>query len=156
MADQENPWPDLVAAANARIRQANEGNTLAAQEVLRQAVVGLRDVLAGRLPDPERSQCLKYLVDALEQIAMKVPAEKALGLWSGNRPHSVSDSRDLASFVRVGLELNRQPGQPVSAAIGAAAKRLNLGKSTVEKAWKKYGGRREWMRAMDPEVPKGK
>jgi hypothetical protein len=152
MADAQNPWPELVAAARAQIRRANTGNKLVAQEVLRQAAVGLREMLKGRQPDPERLEYLAFLLAALEQIDQGVPVDKALGLWSGNRPNSVSESRDLACFIRVGLELNRQPSRSVSTAIGAAAKRLNVGKPTVERAWKKYGGKRAWMSVYDAEA----
>jgi hypothetical protein len=156
VADARNPWPELVAAARADVQRANRGNKLVAQRVLQQAAIGLREVLSGRQPDLERLEYLGFLLTSLEQIGQGVSAEKALGLWSSSRPNSISDSRDLVCFVRVGLEFDQQRTRSVAAAIGTAAKRLNLGKPTVEKAWKKYGGKRAWLSARNPDVSSGK
>ena len=156
MADPANPWADLIAAATAQIREANEGNALAAHEVLRQATVGLREVLAGRLPDPERLEYLRYLVGALEQIAQDVPPDKALGVWSGQRPHSVSEDRDFVLFVAVGTEIDRlrsvapETDAPVGRAIQAVAVRYSLGPETIRKAWTRCGGEKDWMAAKEP------
>lgn len=160
MADTENPWPELVAAARAEIQRVNDGNTLSAEKVLQQCAVGLRDVLAGQPPDPERREYLAFLLTALEQICEKVPPEKALGLWSPNRPHRVAPLRDLWLFVAVGQELDRLTKRgtenPVTRAVDQIAKRRELGVPTVEKAWKLYGGKRAWQLARDEEPDDGK
>ena len=73
MADAKNPWPELVEAARAQIKRANTGNRRVAHEALRQAAVGLRDVLKGRQPDPERLEYLAFLLTAVKQINQGVP-----------------------------------------------------------------------------------
>jgi hypothetical protein len=159
MADAENPWPDLVVAAKAQIRRANEGNTLAALDILRQAAIGLRDILSGGHPDPERLEYLSFLLTALDQIDQEVPADKALGLWSDSRPHSIPDERDLFLFVAVGLELDQaqkaHSEKPVDDAIAAAAKRYKCDKSTVKKAWERYGAKKAWEQAHDSDLGAG-
>jgi hypothetical protein len=170
VADVPNPWTDLIAAARAQVRRAEGGNRHVARGVLRQAAVALRDVLGirdpnldaaeqarkntGTLPDPERKEYLLFLLTALEQIDAEVEADKALGLWSGNRPTSVSDDRDLVLFFNVGdyWLAARNKAVSVDAAITAVAKSRRLGKPTVQKAWKKHGGLTEWKKEYE-EAP---
>ncbi len=152
MAETTDPWADLVAGANTQIREANKGNNLAAREVLRQAAIGLRDVLAGRLPDRERDEYLKYLLGALDQINAGAPPDKALGVWSASRPHAVADERDFALFLAVGQRLDRTPAgteKPVTQAIKVVAARFNLGEETVRKTWIALGGEAAWTAARD-------
>jgi hypothetical protein len=52
----------LVATATNTIRRIEKGETLAVRDALQGAVIGLRDVLAGRLPDPERQVYLRFLL----------------------------------------------------------------------------------------------
>lgn len=160
MADAENPWTELVSAARVQIQRANAGNTLAAKDVLRQAAVGLRDILRGGTADPERLEYLSYLLIALEQIDQDVPPDKALGLWSGNRPKFIPDERDPLLFLAVGLAVdqakNRSAPKPIDDAISTVAKRFGCDESTVKKAWEKCGATPAWEQAHEPDASKGK
>jgi hypothetical protein len=147
MAEDANPWPDLVEAASATIRKSDRGDTSAAQEALRAAAVGLRDVLAGGTPDPERLAYLEFLLRGLEQIDRNVDPRKALGLWGSKR---IPEDRDLMLLLRVGVELDKLKAQsaeiesPVARAIQIVANKTGHGDSTVEKAWKTHGGEDGW------------
>ncbi|MBS0366710.1 MAG: hypothetical protein JSR67_12895 [Proteobacteria bacterium] len=151
MDNADNPWADLVEAAEQRIRRANEGDTLAAQEILVQAAIGLRGVLSNQLPDPYRRESLKFLLAALDQIAQGVQADKALGLWTEGRPRQISDDRDFCLFLAIGQELNRLSGResegPVAHAIKVIAGRHKVGLEATRKAWNSYGGEAAWRAA---------
>lgn len=147
MGEQIN---ELVDAAQQEIRRIEGGNVLAAVRALRMASVGLRDVLGGRLPDPERTVYLEFLLAALEQITKGAPAIKALGLWPSGRPQSISEDRDLSLFLAVGVELDKLDAtvrKRVFQAIAIVAARRKLGIPTVRKAWKTYGAQPAWEQA---------
>jgi hypothetical protein len=146
-------WPELVAAATEQVAQIERGDNLAARGVLGQAIVGLRDVVAGRQPDPERLVYLQFLLRALEQIVDGVQPKKALGLWANNAPKSVPDMRGVSLFINVGLTLDRPNesgrAKSVKAAIGEVAKRLGYGNDTVKDAWESHGATKGWKSARD-------
>jgi hypothetical protein len=103
---EADPWAELVATATNTIRRIEKGETLAVRDALQGAVIGLRDVLAGRLPDPERQVYLRFLLSALAQIESGVTSDKALGLWSAGPPQSVTEERDFVLFWKVSQALN--------------------------------------------------
>ena len=149
----EDPWPELVAAAREQIAKTEQEDNLAARDVLGQAIVGLRDVVAGRQPDPERRVYLEFLLRALEQIIDGAPPKKALGLWANNAPKSVPDMRDVWLFLNVGLALD-SPGEngrakSVKTAIGEVAKKFGHGDDTVKDAWERHGATKGWNSARD-------
>lgn len=150
MAESGDPWAKVIEAATENLREIDKGDIPAARDALQNAAIGLRDVLAGRLPDPLRRTYLQFLLQSLEQIERGVDPRKALGLWGSNRIHR---DRDHALFLRVGQELDRlraQSGEietPVARAIQVVAKQTHCGRATVEKAWKIHGGEDAWIAA---------
>lgn len=156
----DDSYKSLVASAQLQIERANNGNVSVAREVLRQAAVGLRDLLhnkapghpEGKLPDPERCEYLSFLLGALEQIDQGVAADKALGLWSENRP-SGPDDREFALWFALGHEVDKftrtSIEHPLQVAIAALARQfqkrgINVNAPTIEKAWKQCGGMAAW------------
>lgn len=144
-----NSSTEIAKAAIAQVRRSKKGNVLAAHDVLRGAIYGLREVCAGRLPDLERRVYLKFLLRAMEKIDTGIEPSKALCLLPSNRPTSVPDARDLMLFIKVGQELDRPVarGAPIiniGAAIANVARAQRAGKDTVRKAWQKFGGKRAW------------
>ena len=147
MAEDPNRWRDMVEFATAMVRKIDDGDSCAAKDALRAAAVALRDVLSGRLPDPERSVYVTFLLHALEQIDQNIDARKALGLWGSKR---VPEDRDFMLFLRVGSQLDRLTAQsveierPVARAIAMVAESTGYGQPTIEKSWKEYGGEDAW------------
>jgi hypothetical protein len=148
-----DPWPDLVAAAQNQIRLIEAGDDLAAKKALRMAAIGLAHVLNGNKPDPEHSVYLEFLLQSINQFLKGVPLNKAFGLWSANRPKTISESRNLVLFMRVGLRVGEFREQstvsPISKAIRAIAKEAKIGIPTVRRAWKAHGAERGWRMACD-------
>lgn len=107
--------------------------------------LGLRDVIAGHLPDQERVIYLRFLLGALDQIRNDVPPDKAVGIWTNNAPKRVDPWRDTGLFLHVGQELDRirslvnHDEAPVRAAIKAVASRRKSSVDTVKDAWEKNG-----------------
>jgi len=62
MAEHQDPSRELVEFASATVRKIDQGDTCAAKDALRAAAVALRDVLSGRLPDPERRVYVHFLL----------------------------------------------------------------------------------------------
>ena len=153
MSDDKDSLAEIVDAAKKRCDLAEAGDTLAAKDVLEQAAVGLRDVLKDHRPDPERLVYLKFLEKALSQINQDVSPDKALGLWGGGRPHSISDSRSVDIFIAVGLEYNRilakknKYPSPVKSAIEYVSTQYGIGRGAVRKAWTKFGSLNGWRHA---------
>ncbi|HUX73799.1 MAG TPA: hypothetical protein VMV25_07925 [Steroidobacteraceae bacterium] len=151
----EKLLPDLMGAAVELIKRTDRGDNLAAAQVLEQAAVGLRDVIAGRLPDEERREYLRFLLRALEEIACGVASNKALGLWSDNAPKRVGDDRDFLLFLMVGQQLDTPDpdgGQvTVKAAMYAVANNKRIGFDVVKDAWEKMGARAAWKAISDDE-----
>ena len=145
-------WLDLIESARARISAASHDKN-AALDVLRQSAVALRDVLNHKmLPDPERSEYLRALLDALKLIVDGGDATTVLHLSQG---HRVRDeklwARDIAMFIGIGREVDRLRGEgktrddkPVLTAQRSIAKRWSLGLETAKAAWHLYGGDRGW------------
>lgn len=152
---KDNSKSDLVPAAVELIKHVGDGDNLAARNVLNQAAVGLRDVLAGRLPDQERLMYLNFLLSALEEIDGGVPPEKALGLWSNNAPRRIDDLRAFTLFLLVREQLE-QPASggdrvTVESAQKSVAKKKNIGYDTVKDAWEEMGARGAWMALREEE-----
>ena len=155
MADETVP-DDLVEMARHQVRLAEKGNLLAAKRVAEFAAQALRGVLSGHLPDSERRIYLEFIAAALENVNQGVDARKALGTWTNTRAHQVLPDREMVIILAVGLELERQHQihSPVKSAIANVARRLNIGKSVVEKAWKKAGGEDARNAARADDAPK--
>jgi hypothetical protein len=70
-------------------------------------------------------------------------------------PQSVSIERDFWLFLRVGQAFEELKGseslKPVEDAIARVARKTEIGRSTVEKAWKSMGGREAWDAANVPD-----
>lgn len=142
-----DPWVLDLESASETIKEIDHGDTSAAKDALRAAAVGLKEVIAGRAPDPLRLAYLAFLLRALEQIEQGVDPRKALGLWGSNR---IPRDRDFALFLRVGEQLDKlttlsvEIERPVARAIIDVAKQTHYGRATVEKAWKDHGGEDAW------------
>ena len=145
---EPNDWTVLVQGAKATIERIEHGNTLAARNALQVAAIALRGVLTRQLPSPEQHIYLSNLLKGLEQIGSGVAPDKALGLWTQNRPVSVPDERDFVVFWRVGGALdgliNSECEKPVDEAVSRVAAETGLGHATVAQAWRRMGGRRAW------------
>jgi hypothetical protein len=77
--DNANPWSTLVLIARGQIARIERGHTLVTQEVILRAQAALRDVTAGRPPDPEQQVYLEWLTSALHQISQVLMRAKRLG-----------------------------------------------------------------------------
>jgi len=159
---QADPWADLVEMARLHVERAEAGQVNDARAVLEQAAVALREVLAGRMPDRERIEYVRYLLGGLEKIAAGVAPARALGLeHSGGRPRSVSSVRSMVLFWYVGREYDRLtalrcvPERPILTAKKNVAKRLKIGSATVSKAWTDCGSLNGWRAAMELEETEG-
>ncbi len=140
-APDSKPRPSvLMDMAQSLVERAAAGNELAAELVLKEAAVALRDKASGRPPDPERAIYLRYLSAAMEQIRAGVETKKALGLWTSGRPRV--PNRDLNLFYLVGVAYSG--GMSVHDAKKQVAKTRGIGTPTVSKAWERGGGLQAW------------
>lgn len=157
MSESENPWDDLISAAQAAVGKAESGDASAARKVLSQCAVALGDVLQHRqLPDPERLIYLSFLLRGLRQVLNNgVRVDKALGLYAGNRPPLANpDERDFVMFCKVGKELDRLKAmhaelQTVAVARANVARQMRRPSEfseTLRKAWERCGGIKNWQR----------
>ena len=138
---------DLTELAKDRVARTKDGDTRIAREILKQAALAIRDVLVDRQPDPERRVYLDYLQAALDRIAEGYPADKALGIFTSNRPQSVDPNRDWHLFLAVGVEYNnllKVGDASVGEAIQNVETRHFIGESTIKAAWNDYGGLKRW------------
>jgi hypothetical protein len=142
---------DLVPMALAQVRKAKDGDVRAARYVLAEAAVALRDLLGEtgeldrgprQMPDVERMEYLRYLLWALEKIQDGAAPQRALGIWTDNRPPTLSSGRDYALFFDVCREHSRT--RDVNSAIASVTRHRKVGKWTVRKAWQFWGARRAW------------
>jgi hypothetical protein len=140
-----DPWADLVAMAQSKVAKAEAGDAYQARDVLKQAAVALREVLAGRIPDRERIEYLRFLLKGLELIEGGVKPARALGFGETGRPSTVAEGRDVWLFIAVGLAYQRLKN--VAQAEKRVARKYRIGISTVQKAWQAYGALKGWRRA---------
>ncbi len=138
---------DPVETAIDRIARAENGDTLVAKEILEQAAIAIREVLADRKPNEERLRYLEFLEPALDQIASGYPPDKALHISTTNRPRRVDPHRSWHLFLTVGVEYNNlaEIGHAsVEKAIQNVETRHFVGEDTIRSAWQEYGGLEAW------------
>lgn len=146
-AKRDQPLVDL---AESQIKRATDNYTASAKEILRQAVVGVDQLIRGHELDAERLMYLAYVADALEMILEGINPEKAFGLASGNRPKLDTFQRDFMLFVKTGRALSKLEvagslaDAPIKTAQREVASKQGFKPATVKKAWEKFGGLTGW------------
>jgi hypothetical protein len=145
-------WPDMVSAARFLLERIQRGDANAAQDAIRTATIGLREILAGRPPDPEQMVLVAWLEQCLTKVTHDhLDANRALGLVADHAPF-LPEERDAVLCLWVHEELRRaryksmeRPLPVAFEAVAKRAKKLIFSKggaaptaATVSKAWKKY------------------
>jgi hypothetical protein len=143
----------LAVAAETQVQQAQDGEANAGWNVLSEAMIGLREWLDGRKPDPHRLVFLRGLLASLESVERGMDPGTALHLKQGHRRPSTSVAlRDLLLWVEVGQELDHltierehtRSDKPTDAALKSVAKKRRLSLATVKKAWHVHGAAEKW------------
>ncbi len=154
MEDLPEHWRNVVEAAHLTVQRAEQGDANAGEDVLADAIIGLRCMLHEKEPaDPHRIVCLHALLKSLERIENGEDPATALHLKQGHRrPDPAKDLRDVMLFVSVGKALDAltierghtRQDRPVEAALKLVAKRERHSRATVQKAWGMFGGESGW------------